>query len=91
MKKRACYAPHVNPVARMRRGHAAAAARARALARAEGPQPARAVAEALAAIAALASMGSWPAPRDPATERSVEEVCRRWARIERRARAAAAR
>jgi hypothetical protein len=27
----------------------------------------------------------WPGPRDPASERSVEEVRRRWVRIQQRA------
>jgi hypothetical protein len=72
----------------MRRGQQAAAERARELMRAEGAQPEQAVAEALAASAALAAEGKWPAPRDPASEREVEEVRRRWARIEHRAREA---
>ena len=46
-----------------------------------------AVAESLAALEALADMGLWPGPRDPASEREVREVRRRWARIQRRARA----
>jgi hypothetical protein len=75
----------------MRRGHAVAAERRRELLRAEGPRPAQAVAEALAALAALAETGEWPALRDPVTERSVEAVRRRWARIERRAKATRAR
>jgi hypothetical protein len=80
-----------NPIRRMRRGQQAAAARQRELLRAEGPRPEQAVVEALAAAAALAAEGKWPAPRDPVSERGVEEVRRRWAHIERRARAAAAR
>jgi hypothetical protein len=75
-----------NPIRRLRRGHAAAAERARDVARVEGPRPEQAVAEALAAAAALHEMGIWPGPRDPASERSVEEVRRRWVRIKRRAR-----
>jgi hypothetical protein len=75
-----------NPIARMRRGQAAAARRRRELERIEGPQPMQAVAEALSAARALAAIGLWPGPRDPVSERSVEEVRRRWARIERRAR-----
>lgn len=70
----------------MRRGHAAAAARSRELARVEGPRPEQAVAEAIAASEALAEMGVWPGPRDPVSERAVEEVRRRWARIQRHAR-----
>jgi hypothetical protein len=69
----------------MRRGQQAAAERQRELLRAEGPQPEQAVAEALAAVAALAAEGKWPGPRDPVSERAVEEVRRRWVRIERRA------
>lgn len=75
----------------MRRGHAAAAARQREIQREEGPHPEQAVAEALSAVRALAAAGLWPGPRDPASERSVEEVRRRWARIEHRARQALAR
>jgi len=75
-------------VRRWRRGQVAAAERQRELLRAEGPQPERAVAEAIAALEALAAMGVWPGARDPVSERAVEEVRRRWARIERNARAA---
>jgi hypothetical protein len=77
----------LNPIARLRRGHDAASARIAELRRAEGPQPARAVAEALSAARALSETGAWPGPRDPASERSVEEVRSRWACIERRAQA----
>jgi hypothetical protein len=77
-----------NPVLRMRRGQQAAAARQRELMRAEGPRPVQAVAEALAAAAALAAEGKWPGPRDQVSERAVEEVRRRWVRIEHRAREA---
>jgi hypothetical protein len=72
----------------MRRGQQAAAARQRELMHAEGPRPEQAVAEALAAAAALAAAGEWPRPRDPVSERAVEEVRSRWARIEQRARQA---
>jgi hypothetical protein len=72
----------------LRRGQRAAAERQRELMRAEGPRPEQAVAEALAAAAALASRGTWPGPRDPVSERAVEEVRRRWVRIEQRARQA---
>lgn len=68
-------------------GQQAAARVQRALQAAEGPRPARAVAHALSALSALEAMGRWPAPRDPVTERSIQEVRRRWARIQRRARA----
>jgi hypothetical protein len=43
--------------------------------------PEQAVAEALSAADALARQGKWPAPRDPASERAVEQVRRRWVRI----------
>ncbi|MEO7330557.1 MAG: hypothetical protein ABI193_18425 [Minicystis sp.] len=83
--------PDDNPILRMLRGQRAAAARARELMRAEGPRPEQAVAEALAGAAALAVEGKWPAPRDPVSERGVEEVRRRWVHIARRALAARAR
>jgi hypothetical protein len=78
--------PEDNAILRMRRGQQAAAERRRELMRAEGPQPEQAVAEALSAVAALASQGKWPAPRDPVSERAVEEVRRRWALIGHRSR-----
>lgn len=65
-----------------------AAARQRELLRAEGPRPEQAVAEAIAAAEALADEGKWPAPRDPVSERAVEEVRRRWALIEHNAKRA---
>lgn len=74
-----------NAIIRMRRGQAAAAVRVRELEREEGPKPEQAVAEALAAIEALSRRGAWPAPRDAVDERSIKEVRRRWARIQRRA------
>lgn len=72
-------------VRRWLHGQAMAAARSRQAAAAEGPDPAQAVAEALAAVNALAAMGLWPGPRDPASEAAVIEVRRRWARIQKRA------
>lgn len=72
-------------VRRWLRGHAAIAVRIRQAAAAEGPNPAQAVAEALSAATALAAMGMWPGPRDPASEAAVLEVRRRWARIQRKA------
>jgi hypothetical protein len=68
-------------IKRMLRGFGAAAARQRELVRAEGPRPEQAVAEAIAAAAALAEEGKWPAPRDPVSERAAERVRLRWARI----------
>ena len=70
---------------RMRRGHQAAAARRLALME-RGPDPARAIAESLSALELLEAMNLWPGPRDPASERAVTDVRRRWARIQRRAR-----
>ena len=67
------------------RGQATAAARSRDAHAAEGPNPEQAIAEALSAVNALAEMGMWPSPRDPANEASVIEVRRRWARIQKRA------
>ncbi len=77
-----------DPIARMRRGHAAAGQRQRELMRQEGPRPAQAVVEALSAAAAVAADGAWPSGRDPVSERGIEEVRRRWARIGHRARQA---
>jgi hypothetical protein len=68
-------------VLRMIRGFRAAGVRQRALLRAEGPRPAQAIAEAIAAAAALAAQGKWPGPRDPVSERAVDKVRQRWARI----------
>jgi hypothetical protein len=70
----------------MLEGHRAARARALSLLRAEGPRPEQAVAEAIAASQALAAEGRFPGPRDPVSERAVEAVRQRWARIGRRAR-----
>lgn len=70
---------------RFLRGHRAAELRQQDLRREQGPQPAQAVAEALAGAAALAAMGEWPGPRDPASEAAVVQLRERWVRIERRA------
>lgn len=66
-------------------GHAATAVRIRQAFSEEGPNPAQAVAEALSAANALAAMGVWPGPRDPASEAAVLVVRERWARIQRKA------
>ncbi len=76
-------------VQRWRRGMVAAEQRARALAATEAGRPAKAVGEALAALAALEAMGRWPGPRDAVSEQAVRVVRARWARIQRRAKAAA--
>ncbi|MEZ4363194.1 MAG: hypothetical protein R3B48_23670 [Kofleriaceae bacterium] len=62
-----------------------AAKRSQEAAAQRGPDPRQAVAEAFAAVNALAAMEQWPAPRDPASEAAVVEVRRRWARIQKRA------
>jgi len=67
------------------RGQAAAETRSRSVRAAEGPSPRHAVAEALSAANAVAEMGMWPGPRDPANEAAVNEVRRRWARIQQKA------
>jgi hypothetical protein len=72
-------------VVRMLSGFRAAEARQRELLREEGPQPEQAVAEAIAASAALAAEGSWPGPRDAVSERAVGRVRQRWVRIARNA------
>lgn len=59
----------------------------RRLRAAEGPKPAQAVAESLSALNALAAMHMWPGQLDPISEQQVQDVRRRWARIQRRARA----
>ena len=74
-------------VKRWLRGQRAAEERQRRLLVEEGPDPDRAVAESLAMLDVLMEMGMWPGPRDPVSERYVEVVRRRWARIQRRARA----
>ena len=53
-------------VRRWLHGQAAAAARSRQAAAEAGPDPKQAIAEALSAVRALAAIGLWPGPRDPA-------------------------
>jgi hypothetical protein len=72
-------------VKRWRLGHAIAAERQRRLLAEEGPRPAQAVAESLSALNALEAMGLWPGPRDEIAERGVEQVRRRWAKVQKRA------
>ncbi len=74
-------------LARWKAGQRATAARKRELLAEEGPDPEQAAAEALAALAALQEMDLWPGPRDPVSERAARKVRRRWARIQRHARA----
>jgi hypothetical protein len=72
-------------VRRWLHGQAAAAAHSRQAAAEAGPDAKQAIAEALSAVRALAAMGLWPGPRDPASEAAVIEVRRRWACIQKRA------
>jgi hypothetical protein len=72
-------------VKRWRLGHAIAAERQRRLLAEEGPRPAQAVAESISALNALEAMGLWPGPRDEIAERGVEQVRRRWAKVQKRA------
>jgi len=74
-------------LARWQRGHRAAASLQRELNATRGPQSSQAIAEYLSALNLLEEAGVWPGPRDQVTERAVLEVRRRWARIQRRARA----
>ncbi len=78
-------------VRRWRRGMRAAEERQRQLRAAEGPNPAQAVEECLSALSALDAMGMWPGGLDPISERQVDDVRRRWAHVQRRARAQAVR
>lgn len=71
------------------RGQKAAEEMQKRLLAAEGPQPEKAIAEALSALDLLEDMAQWPGPRDTLAEREVEEVRRRWAKVQRRYRALA--
>lgn len=70
---------------RWRHGQAVAADRQRRLLAEEGPRPVQAVAESLSALNALETMGLWPGPRDEISELGVEQVRRRWAKVQKRA------
>jgi len=72
-------------VRRWLHGQALAAVRIRQAAAERGPDPRQAVAEALSAVNALAEMGLWPGPRDPASEAAVIKVREQWVRIQKRA------
>lgn len=72
-------------VRRWLRGQAAAAVRSLQVAARRGPDSQQAATEALSAVNALAVMGMWPGPRDPASENAVIDVRNRWARIQKRA------
>jgi len=84
----AWYVQHLDEAAAIRRwkqGHAKSAQRQRSLLAAAGAQPALAVAESLSALNALEAMGMWPAPRDAISEQGIQQVRRRWARVQHRA------
>jgi len=72
-------------ILRWRAGHEAAARKQRELIAQEGARPEQAIAESLAALNALEAMGQWPGPRDPISEQAVDQVRRRWARVQQRA------
>lgn len=72
-------------VRRWLHGHAAAAASSRQATAEAGPDPKQTITEAPSAVRALAAMGLWPGPCDPASEAAVVEVRRRWACIQQRA------
>jgi hypothetical protein len=78
-------------VRRWRTGQEAAAKRQRELRVTEQVGSAQAIAESLAALNALDAMALWPGPRDPVSERAIQGVRRRWARVQRRARRARSR
>jgi len=87
----AWYVQHLDEAAairRWKRGHAKSAQRQRSLLAAAGAQPALAVAESLSALNALDTMGMWPAPRDAISEHGIQQVRRRWARVQHRAKQA---
>jgi hypothetical protein len=87
----AWYVQHLDEAAairRWKRGHAVAAQRQRSLLAVEGAQPALAVAESLSALNALETMGMWPAPRDAIAEQAIQQLRRRWARVQHRAKQA---
>ena len=62
-------------------GHRAAAERQRRLVERRGARPEQAVAECLDALEALEEMQLWPGPRDPVSERGVQRVRGRWAKV----------
>jgi hypothetical protein len=87
----AWYVQHLDEAAairRWKRGHARSALRQRSLLAAAGAQPSLAIAESLSALNALDTMGMWPAPRDAISEQGIQQVRRRWARVQHRAKQA---
>jgi hypothetical protein len=71
---------------RWRSGHIATARRQLELVAVEGARAAQAVAEALSAFDMLDRDKGQPIARDPVSAKGVEDVRRRWARIQRHAR-----
>jgi hypothetical protein len=87
----AWYVRHLEEAAairRRKRGYEKATQRQHELLAAEGAQPALAVAESLSALNALETMGMWPASRDAISEQGIQQVRRRWARVQHRAKQA---
>lgn len=75
-------------IRRWKRGQARATQRQRSLLAVNGPEPAVAIAESLSALNAVDAMGMWPAPRDAISEQGIDQVRRRWARVQHRAKQA---
>lgn len=75
-------------IRRFRAGHEAAAHRQRELERSTGARPEQAVREAQDALQAMIEMGLFPCPRDAVSQRGIDLVRARWARIQSHARAA---
>jgi hypothetical protein len=75
-------------VRRWRTGQLRAAERQRVLLAQQGPRPAQAVAESLSVLNAMDDMGMWPMPRDQVSEHAIQQVRRRWARVQHRAKQA---
>jgi hypothetical protein len=76
-------------VKKMLRGHAAAAEMQKRLLVAEGPRKETSFADALSLFELIDDLHGWPSVRDRLAEDGVEEVRRRWAKIQHEAREAA--
>lgn len=73
----------------MLRGHVAAAEMQKRLLAAEGPREETSFEDAIALITVVDELHGWPGQRSRLGERGVEEVRRRWAKIQRHYRAKA--
>jgi hypothetical protein len=73
---------------RWRRGHQAAARRQQQLLAEEGARPDVAIAESRAALNALEQISGFPSDRDPVAEAAIDDVRRRWARVQQQAKRA---